>query len=244
MNDLVYTVYTEGDRYNSRAYDLCHRAWKNWCNQNNKHFFAYKIQNSNIIEPHWWKYKIFDILKSRGLEYDRICFVDSDTLPHNKCPDFFEFITDSRIYIVPNFGSLDWVIRGIENYSTINYYFGYEPSIESYFNTGFMLFNNRVKTLFDGFTKFVDENSIGIQHVIDKYKGGRDQTLFNLYSSIWPKEYLSYMFNMQDLPRREVFRTDGIGEELFWTDYGYIFHFNCIDNIRPLIEKVYNKLWT
>lgn len=240
--NLVFTVTNNSERSHNKGYEFGIKSWKNWCQLNNVPFFVYNHSDENV-PAQWYKYKIFDILKSRGLSYSKILFVDADTVVGPKFKSIFT-LTD-KLGAVPNFGSIGHVQRSIENYGSFIL-----PNISlsytEYFNTGVLLFNENHKEFFRQINEFYKINKEKIQKCIDKYKSGQDQTIVNLLAKQEniEVELLSFKYNIQDLQRRECFRGDA--EYLFFLNLisDGIWHFNCIHNPKEIIEEVYKKLWS
>ena len=124
MKNLVFMmdIDLKGDgRYSSdrrKPYEYSINSWKNWCKKNDCELF---VLNDLIVEKEkmsicWQRYYLFDILEANEIDYDQILMVDSDTIVHPECPNFFE-MTEHKYVGVHNDGSYDWVLRNIENYS-------------------------------------------------------------------------------------------------------------------------------
>lgn len=240
-SDLVYTIINDGNRAQKKGYEWGVKAWKKWAALNDKHIFVYNHIDTKI-DPRWMKYEVFNILKSRGLDYERILYVDSDTIPSPKTPDIFEL--SDKFAAVENFGSLDHVIRSIENYGEL--FPKSKLQYTEYFNTGLMLFNKSHKEMLERFNKWRKENWNNILLTIEKYKSGQDQTFFNHFTNCENVDiiFLPFKYNIQDLIRRECFR--GIeNNPYYYLDLipDGVWHFNCFESPKKIIQELYEKLW-
>ena len=146
-------------RSKSQGYDWCIKGWKKWCDKNNCELFVLDefVYPLEQMKPQWHKLLVFDLLDNSGIEYDKIMFVDSDTIPNPNSPNFFE-LTDN-FGAVANIGSFDWICRSMENYSATlfdNFMFPYWQ----YINSGVMIFNKSHKDLFKKLIDFYWKNRI------------------------------------------------------------------------------------
>ena len=176
------------------------------------------------MKPQWHKLLVFDLLDNSGIEYDKIMFVDSDTIPNPNSPNFFE-LTDN-FGAVANIGSFDWICRSIENYSATlfdNFMFPYWQ----YINSGVMIFNKSHKDLFKKILDFYWVNREKIIWMQNNFGVGTDQPVINFFLQKHNVELklLPYKFNMQDMARKDI-----LTEDLLFTKLGWVYHFNAIPN--------------
>jgi len=233
MKNIVFMsdIDLKGDgRYSSDRrlpYKYSIDSWKKWCDKNNCELF---VLNDLVIEKErmsicWQRYYLFDILESNGIDYDQVLMVDSDTIVHPECPNFFEK-TEHKYVGVHNEGSYDWVLRSIENYS--KYIFDGE-TIEwwKYINGGFQIVNGKHKQFFQDVVGFYFQNENHLKEMQNTFHTGTDQTPLNflLKTHNIDIKLLPYEFNMVDMPRKEI-----LDEELTMTKIGWIYHYNCIPN--------------
>lgn len=229
------------DRSRSQGYEWSIKSWSDWSNKNDCELFVLSepIHDVDVMKPNWHKMYAFDLLDNEGVDYDQILFVDSDTIVHPNSPNFFD-LSDNKFCAVRNYGSMDWVCRSIENYST--YLFdGYLFPYWRYINSGFMIFNKQHKNLFRNILEFYFENKDNIQWVQNNLSVGTDQPVINFFLNKENIDFklLPYEFNMQDMNRFEV-----LGEDMLHTEYGWVYHFNAGVKPTPEIwmEKTYEYL--
>ena len=202
-------------------------SWSRWAKKNNAEVFVLK----DVLLPHedmglcWQRYYLFDILEANNIDYDQVLMVDADTIIHPDCPNFFE-LTEHKYTGVHNDGSYDWIFRSIENYSkyifnndTINWW--------NYINGGFQIVNKKHKQFFKNIINFYLNNRDNLINIQETFSVGTDQTPLNflLNQNNIDVKLLSYEFNMQDMPRKEILDND-----LTMTRLGWIYHYNGIPN--------------
>lgn len=230
----------------SLPYKYSINSWKKWCEKNNAELFILEdlILPKEEMAICWQRYYLFDILDANGIEYDQILMVDSDTIVHPNCPNFFD-LTNHKYAGVHNEGSYDWVLRSIENYSK-HIFGGREIEWWKYINGGFQIVNKKHKSIFEAMISFYNDNKDNLITMQNTYHTGTDQTPLNFMLQLNDVDtiILPYEFNMQDMPRKEIL--DG---ELTMTNIGWVYHFNCLPNNEKSkatyfwMQKTYEALY-
>jgi hypothetical protein len=243
MKNIVYMVnIVHDDRSKEQGYEWSIKSWKNWCEKNNCELFVLnqKVYDLTEMKPQWHKLLVFDLLENEGIDYDQILFVDSDTIVHPDCPNFFE-LSEHKFCGVSAVGSMDWILRSLENYSSIlfdNYMFPYWK----YINSGFMIVNKNHKKLFKDILNFYFANQERIIWMQNNLGVGTDQPIINFFVQKENVDFklLPYEYNMQDLMRFEA-----LGEDMLHTRHGWVYHFNCWPRPTPSfwIEQTYRFLY-
>lgn len=245
MKNIVFIPNVKGTdekRLREVAYDLSVKSWKHWCEKNDCELVVMDelIHDYDEMKITWQRYYVLEILENSNIEYDQVLMVDADTLVHPNCPNFFE-MTEHKYVGVHNYGSYDWILRSIENYS--HYFFNGKmfPYYE-YINGGFQIFNRKHKEFFKSVVQFYWDNKDNLLEVQNKLFNGTDQTPMNflLREHNIDLKILPYEFNMQDMMRVEV-----LGADMLHTKYGWIYHFNCgvKPHPRAWMEATYNYLY-
>jgi len=230
----------------SDPYVFCTKAWKKWCDKNDCELFVLdeEVLPHSEMPVSWQRYYVFDLLEANGIDYDQVMYVDADTIPHPDCPNVFE-MSDRKFCFVHNEGSYDWILRSIENYS--KYFFdGYMIPWTDYFNSGMLIFNKEHKQFFQEILNFFHSNRENLLQVESKWHAGTDQTPVNFLTHTLNIDYkkLPYEYNMCDMFRKEL-----LDDELTFTKWGWIYHFNSIPKNENdkicyyLMKKTYNHLW-
>lgn len=216
------------DRSKTQGYEWSIKSWDRWAAKNNCELFVLDqpIYEVDIMKPQWHKLFVFDLLENDNVAYDQIAFVDSDTIVHPNCPNFFE-LSENKFCGVTAVGSMDWVCRSIENYSHHlfdNFMFPYWR----YINSGFMVMNKKHKKLFKNILKFYFDNKDKIISMQNQLGVGTDQPVINFFlnKNKVDIKLLPYEYNMQDMMRLEL-----LGQDMLHTKYGWIYHFNA--GVKP-----------
>lgn len=225
------------------VYGLSIESWKRWAQNNNAEVLVLDEpvvpveRMTPIIQRHY----VFDLV---DLNYDQVLMVDADTIVHPNCPDFFQ-LTDDRYSAVHNDGDYDWIIRSIENYQyEFPAEFTKQFNIWKYINTGFMITNSSYKEFHKAVIDFYWKHESKIREVQGKYGVGTDQPLVNLIANEMNMEIniLSYQFNMQDLPRKNI-----LDKRMLFTNIPGVYHFNAIaggpGQANYWIEKTFNYFY-
>ena len=202
------------------------------------------------MKPNFFRYYCFDLLKDE--EFDQICLVDSDTIIHPDCPNFFE-LTENKFTCVHNDGDYDWIIRSIENYQyEFPEQFAFKFDIWKYFNSGFLILGGQDwhQGVFKDLLEFYWKNQQKIIFCQNEYGTGTDQPLINLFmqreqfhnKTETLMKLLPYQFNMQDLPRKNI-----LDDRMLFTRIPGIYHFNGIpggpEQANYWIKKTYEYLY-
>ena len=231
MKNIVFIPKVKGTdekRLREVAYDLSVESWRRWCDKNDCQLVVMEdlVHDYEYMKITWQRYYLFDMLDGSNIEYDQILMVDADTIVHPDCPNFFN-ITGHKYCGVNNVGSVDWVLRSIENY---RHFFFKDVDLPywEYINGGFQIVNKQHKDLFRNIVRFYFENRDELLELQNKWHCGTDQTPMNfmLRKNNIDVGILPYEYNMQDLTRFEV-----IGNDLLFTKFGWIYHFNC--GVKP-----------
>jgi len=238
---MINIVHNERSR--NQGYEFSIKSWKEYADKYDCELFILNqpVADISYMKPHWTKMYILDVLDANEIDYDQVLYVDSDTIVTPNAPNIFE-LSEHKFCAVPNFGDSDWMLRSIEAYS-LELFNGYQLPYYKYFNSGFLLFNKSHKDFFKNIQEFYNKNQQKIVWMQNNYGVGHDQPVFNFFvNKDLGDEYkvLGYEWNMQDLNRSEL-----IGEDLLFTKYGYVCHFNA--GIKPTpgfwMEKTFNKLY-
>ncbi len=253
MKNIVFLMNIklndESGRYTSDRslpYNFSVDSWKQWCDKNNAELFVLEelLLPKEEMAICWQRYHLFDILDANEIDYDQILMVDSDTIVHPDCPNFFE-MTEHKYTGVHNEGSYDWIFRSVENYSKFIFQ-GRELKWWNYINGGFQIVNKKHKAFFSSMISLYNNNKKNFIQMQEQFHTGTDQTPLNfmLQMNNVDVKLLPYEFNMTDMPRKEI-----LNHDLTMTDIGWVYHFNCIPNNQGnkatyfWMEKTYKELY-
>ena len=238
MNNIVFMVNVKNNDNPTRVapYEYSIKSWEKWCKKNDAELF---VLEESIFEPdymrlNWYKLYVFDLLENENIDYNQILIVDSDTIVHPDCPNFFE-LSENKFCAVHNDGSYDWVCRSLENYSK-HLFDGFTFPVWEYINSGFLILNKKHRQLYKNIIKFYLENRNNIIKLQDTYAVGTDQPIINffLHKEKVDLKLLSYKFNMQDMARKEI-----LTEDLLFTKLGWVYHYNAIPDNHNSDKTLY-----
>ena len=253
MKNIVFLMNIklndESGRYTSDRslpYNFSVDSWKQWCDKNNAELFVLEelLLPKEEMAICWQRYHLFDILDANEINYDQILMVDSDTIVHPDCPNFFE-MTEHKYTGVHNEGSYDWIFRSVENYSKFIFQ-GRELKWWNYINGGFQIVNKKHKAFFSSMISLYNNNKKNFIQMQEQFHTGTDQTPLNfmLQMNNIDVKLLPYEFNMTDMPRKEI-----LNHDLTMTNIGWVYHLNCIPNNQGnkatyfWMEKTYKELY-
>ncbi len=231
MKNIVFIPHVKGSdekRLRESDYDLSVKSWQYWCEKNNCELLVMTdlVHDYDEMKITWQRYYALEILDKNEIKYDQVLLVDADTIVHPSCPNFFD-LTEHNYAGIHNYGSYDWVLRSMENYSHFLFNDKMFPYYQ-YLNGGFQVVNKKHKNFLREVIKFYWNNKDILLELQNKLYCGTDQTPLNflLRQHNIDIKILPYEFNMQDLARFEV-----IGPDLLFTKLGWVYHFNC--GVRP-----------
>ena len=216
-----------GDGNQKVEYEMSIDSWKRWADNNNSEVFVMEEPVLDPKEMHiiWQRYFLWDIFDNMNMDVDQVILVDCDTLVHPKAPNVFNQ-TEHKYCLVHDFGSYDWILRGMEHYKEFVFngdWFNYWE----YGNSGFQIVNDSHRDFFQHMRDFYFENIENINMIQQKWGTGTDQTPlnFNLNLQNVDVKLLPYKYNMGCMIRKEI-----LAEDMLFTKVGWIYHFNGIPN--------------
>jgi len=231
------------DRSRNQGYQWSINSWKKYAEKYNHEVFVLdeKLFDSSFMKPQWFKIFILDLLEANKIDYEQVLYVDADTIVHPSAPDIFQ-ITSNKFCAVRNYGSMDWVLRSMENYSKFLFE-NFSFPFYKYFNSGVMVFNKKHVSFFKDLQIFYNKNRNNIIHIQNTYGVGNDQPVLNFFVNKYLQDdynVLPYEWNMQDMTRFELLTND-----FLHTRYGFISHYNAGVKPNPgvWLEKTYKYLY-
>tara|TARA_E500000305_G_scaffold94884_2_gene84030 strand:+ start:133 stop:1500 length:1368 start_codon:yes stop_codon:yes gene_type:complete len=226
------------------------KTWEYWCKKNNCLFIPFEIpveKDLNKFRVNWQKaIFVFDELDRMGVEYDQIALVDSSFMIRWDAPNFFD-LTDHKFTAFRDTDNLKWVYDSVQGYKNI--FDNFNLDIQKYVNSGFMIFNEQHKNLFQGFKKFYLENITEFCKLQDEVvKKGTEQTPMNYWLQTNDVDInldLPLPFKLTHLHRKEMFSYNWQLDEdktPFVIKYGYNYSFNGIpkDERTQIMNQVWN----
>lgn len=226
MKNLIYTTainHNTSQYKNSDYAQYCLMSWEKWCTKNDIDFLVIDEHNPRYKYPVWCKDTIFELV---GDKYDKLGYVDSDTMIHWDAPNPFDLYDDEWCW-VRDYANIRWTVNSIKNYQ--KYYPDIKLDVFDYYNSGVSFFTKEHKPVYDSLIQLYENNS---EELDDKATmgGGKVQTLLNFElkkQNIKQKE-LPPIWNMFSMHKREMFShnwQDGVDKTPFFIKYSYLWHF-------------------
>ena len=172
------------DKYGNFDYfEYSRKTWEFWCKKNDVLFVPFEEpveQDLHEYRINWQKaIFVFDELERRGIEYDQIALVDSTVMVKWDCPNFFE-LTDRKFTVTRDIDNMSWTRDSIIGYK--DFFGGFELDSTKYFRSGFMIFNEIHRDLFQDLKNFYIENKSDFIKLQDEVvRKGNDQTPINYW---------------------------------------------------------------
>jgi len=222
--NLIYTTAVNHDtsRFKNSEYSqYCLLSWQAWCKKNNIDFLAIEDHDDRYKYPVWNKDIIFEKV---GDKYDKIIYVDSDTMVKWDAPNPFDLYEDEFCISIDR-SSLRWILSSIDAYQ--KFFPGVTLDIDRYFNSGVCFFTKEHKYVFDQLIDFYTEN----RDELDNIKGvGKVQTVLNfmLEKNNVKLKFLPPTWNLFSIHKKDMFKHNWqLNEDMtpFFIKYAYIWHF-------------------
>ena len=148
------------------------KSWSAWCKKNDIDFLLIDEHNPRYKFPVWNKDTIFERV---GDTYDKIGYVDSDSMIHWNAPNMFDLYDDEWCWS-KDYSNLRWT------YNSSNYYQKFYPNIKldlyNYYSSAIKFFTKEHKPIFDGLIELYENNSEELDKT-PKLGGGKVQTICN-----------------------------------------------------------------
>lgn len=221
-------------------------TWEHFCKRYDCHFVKFDEpveKDLHTFRPNWQKNLfVFDVLESKGIEYDQICLVDSTCMYKWDAPNFFE-LTDRKFTAWRDEDNMKWIYDSIVGYKDL--FDGYDLDQSQYINSGFMIFNETHRELFKTFKDFYYTNKDEfIKRQDITVRKGNDQTPLNYWlqtNNVDMNLDLSTAYKVTHLNRKDLFKGNWQLKEdttPFFIKYCYNWIFNGIPkNERPQVMK-------
>jgi hypothetical protein len=240
--NIIYTTAIDTDKSkvkNSDYSQYCIKSWQAWCKKNNTDFLVIDKNIEDYTHPIWNQFNIFEIT---GNSYDKIGYVDSDTMIRWDAPNPFHTYTD-EFCGVKEVSSLRWIYNSIQAYN--KFFPNTEVQLDEYVNAGVEFFTKDHKYIFDEMRELYLNN----RAELDVIKGvGRVQTLLNLClkKNKVKQKYLDDRWNLFSIHKKNMFTHNWqLNEDPtpFFVKYAYIWHFTGfpIESRADVMKKVWEN---
>ena len=241
--NLIYTVaidHNSSQYLNSNYSKYSLFTWQSWCKKNNIDFLVLDNHNTFFNNPKWNKYTIFDYI---GDKYNKIIYVDSDTMIKWDAPNPFNFYNEDELCGVIDNSSLRWIHNSINSYQ--KFYPNIKLLYERYFNSGVVFFSKKHKYLHDNLKKLYKNHF----KELDKITGvGKDQTILNFEVTKTKTKFtpLLPVWNLFSIHKKEMFSYNWqLNEDQVphFVRYSYLWHFTgfSIEDRIKIMGQVWEK---
>ena len=164
-------------------FDYSRKTWEYWCEKNDVLFVPFEEPVEEDLHEYrinWQKaIFVFDEMKRRNIEYDQIALVDSTVMIKWDCPNFFD-LTDRKFTATRDIDNMRWTYESVMGYK--DFFDGYELDLSKYFRSGFLVFNEIHKDLFQGLRElYVNNRKTFIKLQDEVVRKGNDQTPINYW---------------------------------------------------------------
>ena len=96
-------------------------SWKYWCNKNNYELIIYDTPCDPDISKHrvtWQRwFDVFNFLKNKNIEYDKILMTDACSMVKWDCPDMFDLVGDDLTATI-DMDNLGWIYSSVQGYKS------------------------------------------------------------------------------------------------------------------------------
>lgn len=240
--NLIYTTAINSDtsKFNNTDYSqYCLNSWQAWCSKNNIDFFIIDKHDDRYKFPVWNKDLIFEYV---GEKYDKIIYVDSDTMIKWDSPNPFDLYDDEFCTVVDR-ASLKWILNSIKEYQP--FFKDITLNLDNYFNSGVCMFTKKHKFIFDNLIEFYQTYS----SKLDNIKGvGKVQTVLNfmLEKENIKRKILPPTWNLFSIHKKNMFKHNWqLNEDMtpFFIKYSYIWHFTGfpIEDRTRIMKQVWEN---
>lgn len=240
-----HLIYTTAINHNTSTFrnsdysQYCINSWQAWCAKNNIDFLVIDQHDSRYKFPVWNKDIIFEKV---GDKYDKIIYVDSDTMVKWDAPNPFDLYEDEFCVSIDR-SSLRWILNSIDAYQ--QFFPDIKLNLDGYFNSGVCFFTKEHKYIFDQLIDFYQQN----KDKLDEIKGvGKVQTVLNfiLEKNNVKIKYLPPTWNLFSIHKKDMFKHNWqLNEDMtpFFIKYAYLWHFTGfpIEDRTRIMKQVWEQ---
>ena len=215
-------------------FDITKKCWQYWCKKNNALFVEFtEPVEKDLFEfrANWQKpIFVFDELERRGINYDQILLIDSNIMVRWDCPNLFD-LSKGKFTAARDVDNMRWTWESVQGYKKM--FNNFEFNFDDYFNSGFIIFNESHKEIFQSFKQFYYDNRKELNNLsMNIVKRGFEQTCMNYWLQINNVELnldIPINYRMSHMHRTGLFNNNQqiSGDTTpFFIKYGYIWMFN------------------
>ncbi len=230
--------------------DISRKSWEYWCKTNNCIFVPYEnpsMADTNKYRANWQRwFDVFDELDRKNIHFDQIASVDGSSIIKWNAPNFFN-LTQREFTCWRSLENLRWVYESATGYK--QFFNDFQFDLTQYFNSGFVVFNEKHKFLFQALKTLYYENFNDLMRLQHKVvKRGTDQPILNYLvqmHNIKTNMTLPTAFFLVHLQRFDWFSHNWQLQKdstPFFIKYGYIWFFSGFSQ-RGERYKLMTQTW-
>ena len=217
--------------------DISKKTWEYWCKKHDCILYIYDEPTSSKMGMEYrvtWQrwFDVFKQLDENNIEFDKVFVVDSTSMVHWDCPNFFD-LCDDRMVAWRDMANLNWIYHSVKGYESMMRDTHDSPNfdldISKYINCGSIIVNENHREFLSKVKEFYDEYKNELIHMQDRVvKKGTDQTPFNYLLQLHNIDVnieLPRAYNVNHLVRGDWLShnwQDGNDKTPFFLKYHYI----------------------
>lgn len=226
------------------------KTWEYYCKKYNIDLIVCTEHDERFTYPIWTK----ELIYQKGVGYDKIGIVDSDTMVKWDAPNIFDQIEPDKMYGVNDLCDLNWL------YSSIGQRQHFFPDVKldvfKYLNAGVLFFGKANLKVFEELCWLYLNRQSEIDSIVG---GGKEQTLLNfvIQKLNAEVELLTPEWNLLSIHKKNMFINNWqlfpnqfvMEDERTWPHflkYGKIWHFTGfpIEQRVQVMQDVWNLIKT
>ena len=248
-NDKAASKY---DNFNYFQYSR--KTWEYWCKKHDVLFVPFEEpvkKDLHRFRVNWQKAIFcFDEMDRRNIDYNQIALVDSSSMIKWDAPNFFD-MTDNKFTAWPDTDNLKWIYESVQGYKP--YFDDFELDISKYFSSGFLVFNETHRELFQSFKQlYLDNTDLFIDAQDKVVKKSTEQTALNYWlqmNKVDMKLDLPITWKLTHLNRKEIFKFNwqlNIDKTPFFIKHGHVWFLNGIGKNQRTqsMQQIWELIWS
>lgn len=230
-------------------------TWKPWCRKNNVEFVeytfddVYELYDISIHKPTWTRwFDVFRIIRSKGIEFDKIAVVDGSSMVRWDCPNFFNECPSGKLTAYRSLENLHWLFQSASGYGELHEMDNVKFDYTKYITCGFQIFDKThekfLNLVREYYWTYIDQILL-LQN--EKVKRGTDQPVYNyllqkygvdVYTELNPAYMLTHLNRFDWMSHNWQ-----LGDNTpFFIRYGYIWFFSGMA-ARAERHKLMSATW-
>jgi hypothetical protein len=219
-------------------FDFSRKSWEYWCKKNDVIFFPYETTgavDSYAHKPTWQRwFDVFPQIEDKGIDYDKICVIDSSAIVRWDAPNFFDLCPDGKVSAFKSHENLRWITESADGYESLMQESHDQPhfkfDLKKYINCGFQIFDKSHKNFLEELEQFYyDYYDIIMRLQNEEVKRGTDQPIYNYLLQMNKVDVninLPADMMLMHLNRFDWFSDSEDDDTPFFIKYGYIWFYS------------------